>query len=71
MPHTKGLHNNQEVNLSASTKLFWHQKSEQINNSEQSAHMFSKILVNNVQIVSNVCSIYTFVHDRNLSYMCK
>ena len=33
--------------------------------------IFSKILVNNVQIISNACNIYTFVHDGNLSYMCK
>ena len=37
MPHTKSLHNYQGVNLSASTKLSWQKKHEQINNPEQSA----------------------------------
>ena len=37
MPHTKSLHNYQGVNLSASTKLSWQKKPEQINNPEQSA----------------------------------
>ena len=27
--------------------------------------IFSKLLVNYVQIISNVCNIYTFVHDGN------
>ena len=35
MPHTKSLHNYQGVNLSASTKLSWQKKPEQINNPEQ------------------------------------
>ena len=37
MPHTKSLHNYQGFNLSASTKLSWQKKPEQINNPEQSA----------------------------------
>ena len=37
MPHKKSLHNYLGVNLSASTKLSWQKKPEQINNPEQSA----------------------------------
>ena len=37
MLHTKSLHIYQGVNLSASIKLSWQKKPEQINNPEQSA----------------------------------
>ena len=37
MPLTKSLHNYQGLNLSASIKLSWQKKPEQINNPEQSA----------------------------------